>query len=101
MVRAICDTNITDAKITSLITETDAYMDATLDTGSLSATLKQMISRTYTAYVCLRKDPTARSIGEYSENRAETMRMLKNDLDTLFTALGGGISFTPAVESLA
>jgi len=102
MVRAICDTNITDANITSLITETDAYMDATLDTGSLSATIKQLISRTYTSYVCLRKDPTAQSIGQYSMNRTEAMKMLRADLTKLFTSLGGGgMSFTAASDTLA
>ena len=101
-VRAITDTDITDVEITSLINDTDAYMDATLDTGSLSTTIKRMLSRTYTSYVCLRKDPTAQSIGQHSMNRAESMRMLRDDLTTLFTSLGGGgLAFTAASDSLA
>ena len=102
MVRAICDTNITDVDITSLIVETDAYMDATMDTGSLSAPIKQMLSRNYTSYRCMLKDPNARSIGQYSENRTESLRMLRADLTTLFASLGGGgISFTAASGTLA
>lgn len=101
-VRAIVDTDVTNTEITSLIDDTDAYMDAKLDTGSLNNIIKRMISRTYTAYVCMRKDPNARSLGGYSENRAMTLKMMREDIDDLFTSVaGGGIAFTPASESLS
>ena len=100
-VRAICDSDITDAEITNLITESDAYIDAILSTGSLSATLLQMLSRKYTAYTCMLKDPNARGIGGYSEDRGVAMKLLIAEFDALVAALGGGIAFTAASESLS
>ena len=100
-VRAICDTDVTDGEITELITETDAYIDTILNTGLLSATMRQMLSRLYTAWVCMRKDPNARSLGEYSERREITMKMMKDEFNALVATFGGGISFTAAVETLA
>ena len=100
-VRALVDTNSTDANITSLIADTDAYMDSLLDTGSLNNILKRMLSRTYTSYVCMRKDPTARSIGQYSENRATSLQLLREDIAELFATSGtGGVSFIAASEGL-
>ncbi len=100
-VRAIVDTDVTDDEITSLIEDTDAYMDAVLPTGTLNNLIKRMLSRTYTSYVCMRKDPNSRGIGSYNERRDVTLRMLKADIDELFASLGsGGIAFTPASESL-
>lgn len=89
-----------DADVTSLITETDAYLDTILDTGSLSATILQMLSRHYTAFRVMLRDPNARSLGGYSENRTTTLNLMKGEFDTLVSAFGGGISFTPACEEL-
>jgi len=101
-VRAITDTDITDAEITDLIVESDAYLDALLDTGSLSATILQLLSRLYTSFRCMLKDPNARSIGGYSENRAETLRLMKAEFEMLTSVLGGGgISFVAACEELS
>lgn len=100
-VRAIVDTNITDANITSLIADTDAYMDSTLDVGSLNNIIKRMLSRTYTSYVCMRKDPNARSIGQYSEDRTTSLKLLREDIAELFATIGdGGVSFIAASESM-
>ena len=71
-----------------------------LNTGALSPTIKQMLSRLYTAWVCMRKDPNARSLGEYSERREITLKMMKDEFDALVAAFSGGIAFTPAVEVL-
>jgi len=49
----------------------------------------------------MRKDPNARSLGEYSERREITLKMMKDEFDALVAAFSGGISFTPAVETLA
>jgi len=101
-VRAIVDTDVTDAEITDLITESDAYIDAIITGGSLSAILLQMLSRKYTAYTCMLKDPNARGIGGYSEDRGTTMNLLKAEFDDLVAiVVGGGISFTAASESLS
>ena len=101
LVRAIVDTDVTDAEITGLITESDAYIDAIITAGSLNATLLQMLSRKYTAYTCMLKDPNARGIGGYSEDRGIAMKLLKAEFDNLVAiVVGGGIAFTAASESL-
>lgn len=100
-VRAIVDSDVTDAEITELIDETDALLDERLDTGSMGATLLRMLSRLYTAWRVMLKDPNARSLGEYSEDRSTTLEMMREELAFLMGAVGGGgIAFTPASESL-
>ena len=92
-VRAICDTDIEDAEITELIEETDAAMDLRLDTSSLGTTINRMISRTWTGYRCMLKDPNATGLGEYSEDRAVTLKLLKEELDGYIMSASGGITF--------
>jgi len=96
----VCDTDITDAEIAVLITESDAYLDTILNTGALSALVRQMLSRHYTAYTCMKKDPDALKLGELSTDRSTTIKLIKEEFDTLVSAFGGGIAFTPAVETL-
>ncbi len=91
---------MSDAEVTEYITETDAYLDEILDTGTLSATILQMLSRHYTAYRVMLKDPNARTIGSYSENRSDTMNLMKAEFDHLVFMFAGGIAFTAAGESL-
>ena len=95
------DTDITDAEITELITESDAFINVLTPYGSLSATILQMLSKLYTAYRCMMKDPNSRKIGDYSEDRATTMKLMKAEFDGLVTVFNGGISFKAASESLA
>ena len=99
-VKAIVSTNMPDADVTSLITETDAYLDTILPTGTLSATIKQMLSRLYSGYRVMLRDPNSRIIGAYSESRATTLRMMKDEFDTLVLAFNGGSSFVAVAEEL-
>ena len=92
-VRAICDTDMTDAEITELIEGIDAFMDLRLDTGSLGPTVNRLISRTWTAYRCMLKDPNASALGEWSENRTEALKQLKDELDSYIMSASGGITF--------
>jgi hypothetical protein len=92
-VRAIVDTDITDAEITELIEESDEWLDVKLDTGSLSATYLRMLSRTLTAVRCMLKDPNAQSLGEYSEDRAAALKKLNSMLDEMMSDAEGGIAF--------
>jgi len=100
-VKAVVSTNITDANVTDLITESDAYLDATLDTGTYSAIQLQMLSRIYTAYRCMLRDPNSRSLGGYSENRGVTMRLMKEEFNALAKAFEGGGSFVAHVDEIA
>jgi len=92
-VRAICDTDITDAEITELIEETDALIDLELDTSSLDVIVLRRISRVGTAWLCMLKDPNAQGLGEYSEDRAVALKMMKDALDGYMKAASGGIAF--------
>jgi len=47
------------------------------------------------------KDPNARSLGEYSENRSEALRLMKAEFELLVGIFGGGISFVAACEELS
>ena len=99
-VRAIVDTDITDPEITNLINMTDVRINMRLDEGSLNALFLADISSTWTSLRCMLKDPNARGIGQYTENRGITMRMLRDEIDDMLELASGGIAFTPASEAL-
>lgn len=44
------------------------------------------------------KDPGARTLGEYSENRNEALRLLKQEIDEYFKIGGGGISLVATMD---
>lgn len=92
-VRAICDTDMTDTEITGLIEEISAIMDERLDTGSLGVFVNRGIARLWTAYRCMLKDPNASALGEWSENRTEALKQLKEELDGYIMSASGGITF--------
>ena len=92
-IRAVCDTDITDAEITELIEESDWVIDQEITSGSLSAIGYRKLSRLMTAYTCMLKDPNAISLGEYSEDRATTLKMMKDELDGIIMSVSGGIAF--------
>ena len=92
-VRAICDTDITDPEITELIEETDAFMDFTMDTGSMPVFVLRLISRTMTAIRAMLKDPSARSLGDYEEDRAAALKKLNEELDWYIMGASGGGAF--------
>ena len=92
-VRAICDTDIEDDEITTLIEEIDAIMDLRLDTGSLGTHVNRLISRLWTAYRCMLKDPNAEALGEWSGDRAVSLQLMKDELDGYIMSASGGIAF--------
>ena len=99
-VRAIIDTDMTDPEIQTRINMTDQRINMQVNQGSLNAIFLADMSSTGTAYRCMLKDPNARGLGEYSERRDVTMRLLKEEIDDMFELASGGMSFTPASESL-
>lgn len=99
-VTAIVDTDMTDPEIVDLINRTDARIKMSVDYGSLDALFLEDLSSTWTAYRVMLKDPAARRLGEYSENRSDTMKNLMQEIKDMLTLAGGGIAFTPASESL-
>lgn len=92
-VRAICDTDITDAEIDTLIDESDDILDLMLNMGGLSVNVRRRLSRVYTALTCFMKDPDAMSLGELRYDRAATLKKLNEEFDRLVRIAGGGMSF--------
>jgi len=82
-----------DAEITGIIAEVDAFMDHTMDTGSMPALVLQMISRTISTIRCLLKDPSASSLGDYNMDRAAALKKLNEELEWYVTSAHGGMAF--------
>lgn len=99
-VRAIVDSDVTDPEIIDLITEVQALMISMLDVGSINALILQGICRRWTAYNVMQKDPNSRGLGEYSENRTQTMKMLWEQILFWMDKSSGGIAIVPAREEL-
>ena len=93
-VRAIVDTDITDSELIELIEDVDAQMILTIAGGGPNVTIRRSISRIWTAYRCMLKDPDAQALGEYSQDRGEALGRMKDELDVMIKAAGGGIAFT-------
>ena len=100
-VRSICDTDVTDLEIATIITWVDAAIAMKIDVGSTPPLFVTMLCAKYAAYTCYRKDPNARSLGAHSERRDEQLKAMWEEIQVMLDAAGGGISFTPAVETLA
>ena len=108
-VRIRCDTDIVDADITTLIQETDAWLDwkvGAANMAAMSAALARLLSATRTAIMCFLKDPDDQKLGEYSESRDYALKKLNATFDELLTdvleelGLSAGIGFQYHYEEL-
>lgn len=107
-VRSICDTDITDAEITNIITWADARIKMKIDTTSAPASLTaaewtaflEGLSATLAAYRCMLKDPNSEGLGEWRGDRGEVLKALKEEINEMFGAGGGGIAMQYHSESL-
>jgi len=90
-VKSIVVTDMEDHDIQNLINETDAIIDLTV--SGVSSTVLRAISKTWTAYKVMLKDPASESMGGHSENRSENLRLLKGDYERMLSAAEGGITF--------
>ena len=88
-------------EISDLIDRTDARINMSVNFGAMPVLFLEDLSSLWTAYRVFLKDPNARGLGEYSERREITLKLLKDEIDEMLALAGGGISFTPAVETLA
>ena len=98
-VLAIVDTDMTAPEVDGLIDIISAMMVKILSSG-LDTQILRGICQLWVAYRVMLKDPTARGIGGYSEDRGTALRMIKEELDFMLSIGSGGISFTAASESL-
>lgn len=94
-VLSIVDTDMSAVEVTNIITWVDAVIDKRIDTGSQTAAYLENLSATYAAWRVMLKDPDARSLGEYSENRATALKLLKDEVDMLFE-IADGLNFIAA-----
>ena len=99
-VRAVCDTDVSDSEITELIEESDWFIDQRITSGSISVIGYRRLSRMMTAYSCFLKDPNASGLGDWSEDRAVTIKLLKAEIDAMFKAAQGGSSLIVAIASI-
>jgi len=100
-VLAIVDTDMTAPEVDVLIDIISAIMNSMIDTGSIDAQLLRGICQAWTAYRVMLKDPNARSLGEYSENRDKALEMLWNQVEIMLpVAQEGGTGFVAARSEL-
>ncbi len=90
-VKAIVDTDMEDEDIQFLIDETDAIID--LMVSGVGATVLRAISRTWTAYKVMLKDPASERMGPYSDSRIENIKSLREEYKGMISTAEGGISF--------
>ena len=97
-VRARCDTDITDAELTSLIQESDAWLDLKLTMASLTVPMRRLLSASLTSIRAMLKDPNSQAIGEYREDREAALLKLNKMMDEMLkdaaASLGTGIAMS-------
>lgn len=89
-VRAVVVTALTDAQITDLVHEVDKMIEWRYDLTGVPALVIQRASRLKTAYVVMLRDPNARRIGEYSEDRSKIIAAMKQESDEALADLSSG-----------
>jgi len=109
-VRSVCDTNLSDAAITNVITWVDAMIKLKINTASppsgsgLSAAewaaFLEGLSAMWAAYTCYKKDPDAERLGEYQGSKAVVLRLAREDILSMLKMGGGGIAMQYHSESL-
>ena len=93
-VEAIVDTDMGPNIIQGIIDEVDAFIAVKVNVASTDSKILRAISRTWTAYRVMLKDPAAKSKEGESENRAENLRHLKAMYLEMIAAASGGIAFS-------
>lgn len=106
-VRAITDTDITDAEITDIILWVDEIIKLRLVVALYTPHFLEGVSALYAAYRVFLKDANARSLGEYSENRATALQLMKDELDAILgnpaagiPPVGGGVKLVATMEPI-
>jgi len=99
-VRAICDTDVTDAELGELTIEISALMDMKLDTASLNVNVRRLICRTWTAVTCMLKDPSTEALGEYRGSREYALEKLNKHLADMIKVASGGVAFSYSYEEV-
>ena len=99
-VKAIVDTDMSDATVSELIDECDDILDLMLDMGSMSANVRRALSRTYTAIRVMLKDPESMGLGELRYDRRYALEKLNEEFNRMKKRAGGAIAMQYHSESL-
>jgi hypothetical protein len=99
-VRAVVDSDMLDVEIEVLIDIATAMIKNMVT--SADAQILRGICQTWVALRVMLKDPASRRLGEYAEDRTETLRMLRSELSFMIAhaTTTGGIAVVPAREEL-
>ena len=89
------------AEIDDIILRTDERIKLKIDVGSVNALILEDISSLWSCYRVMLKDPNARRIGEYQENRDVALRLLKAEVNELLVTGISGVNVVATREELA
>ena len=76
-VQAVVHTDMEVADIQDLIDETDAFIPTKISVAGVDSKILRAISRTWTAYRVMLKDPASESLDGHSENRKDNLKRLE------------------------
>ena len=99
--RAIVDTHILDDAITELVEESDWLIDMRITSGSLGPIGYRKLSRAMTAFTIMLRYPSSQGLGEYSHDWGDVLKLLKDEIDSLFSVAHGGAGFTVTIAPIA
>ncbi len=94
-VQAIVDTDMEVAEIQDLIDETDVFIPTKISIAGVDSKILRAISRTWTAYRVMVKDPASESLDGHSENRKDNLKRLEDMYKEMLkdASSSGGIVF--------
>ena len=99
-VQSRVDSDMTGPEITTLIQESDAWLDLKINMASLTVPMRRLLSITLSSIRVFLKDPEARELGDYSEDRTGSLLKLNSMLDEMLKDASGGVALTYRYERL-
>ena len=94
------DTDMTALEVTSLIQESDAWLDLKTNMAALKIPMQRLLSVTLSTVRVMLKDPSSRALGDYSEDRGAALLKLNAMLDEMLKDATGGIGLKYSYERL-
>ena len=85
------DTDMIAGEITTLIEESDAWLDLKINMASLTVPMQRLLSITRSSIRVFLKDPEAQELGDHSMDRSASLLKLNKMLDEMLRDAGGGI----------
>lgn len=92
---------MSSAEVSDIIDRTDERIKLVINVGSVNALILEDLSSLWSAYRVLLKDPNARSLGEYSENRGVALKLMKDEIDELIKSISSGVGIISTMEPVS